>query len=256
VGVRALLTRDGFPDDPARDLALSHAVLQRASAGEIGPVLRVYRPGPTVAFGRLDAIRPGFAAAVAAATAHGFSPALRAPGGHAAAYHAQCLCIDEIVPESDPIVGMQARFAERAELFAGALRDLGVDSRVGEVPGEYCPGAFSVNSRGVRKLVGTAQRVVRGAWLFGSVIVVDDPEPLERVLSAVSGPLGLSWHPEAFGTVGREVPGITVDDVRSALTAAYASHYAFVEGPLDEETVASAGQLLDRHVLDTRESAL
>ena len=68
-----LLVRDGFPDDPALDIAVGHALLERAAAGAIGPTLRVYRPGATVAFGRLDALRPGFGAAVAAARAHGFS---------------------------------------------------------------------------------------------------------------------------------------------------------------------------------------
>ena len=39
------------------------------------------------------------------------------------------------------------RFEEVAGLIADALRALGVDARVGEVPGEYCPGAYSVNAR-------------------------------------------------------------------------------------------------------------
>ena len=60
------------------------------------------------------------------------------------------------------------------ELLAGALRQLGVPAGVGEVPGEYCPGEFSVHDGGGRKLVGTAQRLVPGGWLFSSMIVVTD----------------------------------------------------------------------------------
>jgi len=37
------------------------------------------------------------------------------------------------------------------------------------VPGEYCPGEFSINDGHGHKLIGTAQRLVRGAWLFGTV---------------------------------------------------------------------------------------
>src|SRR6185295_10261076 len=73
------LVRDGFPGDPALEVAVGHALLRRVARGEIGPTLRVYRPGATVAFGRLDRLRPGFAAAVVAARAHGFEPVLRQP---------------------------------------------------------------------------------------------------------------------------------------------------------------------------------
>jgi hypothetical protein len=65
------LLRAGFPDDPALDVAVGHALLERAARGEIGPTVRVYRPGATCAFGRLDTLAPGFGAAVAAARAHG-----------------------------------------------------------------------------------------------------------------------------------------------------------------------------------------
>jgi hypothetical protein len=48
-----------------------------------------------------------------------------------------------------------------------------VDARVDEVPGECCPGAESVNARGQVKLVGTAQRLVRDAWMFSAVVILD-----------------------------------------------------------------------------------
>ena len=142
------LVRHGFPDDPALDVAIGHALLERAAHGEIAPTLRVYRPGPTVAFGRLDRLRTGFGASVAAARAHGFEPVLRQPGGHAAAYGAGALCLAVVRPEAMALPALQARFSEAADLLAGALRAVGVDARVGEVPGEYCPGAWTVNARG------------------------------------------------------------------------------------------------------------
>ena len=73
----------------ALELAISHALLTRVAAGELPSTLRIYRPAPAVAFGKLDTLRPGYAAAVDAARAHGYEPVLRLPGGHAAAYNAR-----------------------------------------------------------------------------------------------------------------------------------------------------------------------
>ena len=53
--------------DPALDVALPHALLGLVAAGRRGPVLRCYRPHPTVAFGRRDSFLAGFPGAVAAA---------------------------------------------------------------------------------------------------------------------------------------------------------------------------------------------
>ncbi len=108
-------------------------------------------------------------------------------------------------------------------MLVGALRTLGVDAALGPVPGEYCPGEFSINDGHGHKLVGTAQRLVRGGALFGTVILVADPEPIREVLTAVYEQLGLSWDPGTVGAVQTTAPGVTVDDVHAAVRAAYAS---------------------------------
>jgi hypothetical protein len=41
--------------------------------------------------------------------------------------------------------GIDEQFRGYAELWAGVLRGYGVDAWVGAAPGEYCPGAYSVN---------------------------------------------------------------------------------------------------------------
>ena len=201
----ALVRHDGSGSG-ALDVATAHALLQRVSAGAAPSTLRLYRPGPTVAFGRLDALRPGFAAAARAAREHGFEPVLRAPGGQASAYQRESVVLDLAVADADAITGVQTRFAELAALLAGALRSLGVDARVGAVPGEYCPGAHSVNAGGRVKLVGTAQRIVRGGWLFAASVVVRDAEPVRAVLEAVYDRLGVAWdpaRPEPWPTASR-----------------------------------------------------
>src|SRR5215211_7107640 len=200
------LVQAGFPDDPALDVAVGHALLRTAARGAVGPTLRVYRPGPTVAFGRLDTLAPGFGAAVAAARAHGFAPVLRQPGGHAAAYDAGSLCLDQVRPEAEALPALQARFAQAAELLAGALRSVGVDARVGEVAGEYCPGQWTVNAGGRVKLAGTAQRLVRGASLLGVVIVVRGGARVRAVLEDVNAALGLEWDPATTGAAEDGVP--------------------------------------------------
>ena len=168
------LLRSGEAGSAALELAISHALLTRVSKGELPSTLRVYRPRDAVAFGKLDRLSDGYAAAVEAARTHGYEPVLRLPGGHAAAYNAQSIGIDVVWALDDPATGTHDRFANEGERLAAALRGLGVDARVGEVPGEYCPGAFSVNARGRVKLIGTAQRLVKEAAL-GPQRHVDQP---------------------------------------------------------------------------------
>jgi octanoyl-[GcvH]:protein N-octanoyltransferase len=248
-GAAVRLVRDGFPGDPALDVAVGQALLRRAARGEVGPTLRVYRPGPTVAFGRLDRLRQGFAGAVAAARAHGFEPVLRQPGGHAAAYDADSVCLDVVRPEAEAIPALQARFADAAELLAGALQTVGVDARVGEVPGEYCPGAWTVNAGGRVKLAGTAQRVVRGASLLGAVVVVAGGARVRAVLEDVYAELGLAWDPATAGAADDGVPGLTVEAVERAIVGAYRAREPLEEGALDPATVALARELAAGHRL-------
>jgi octanoyl-[GcvH]:protein N-octanoyltransferase len=246
--VRFAVIREVVARPPALEVAVAHALLERANAGEIGPVLRIYRPAPTVAFGRLDALRPGYAAAARAASARGFEPVLRAPGGHAIAYHDGCLGIDEVVPAEDPIAGMQERFAASGELLAGALRSLGVDARVGRVPREFCPGDYTVNARGRVKLVGTAQRVVRHGSLLAASVAVSDGAALRDVLAGVYAALELDWDEATAGAVSGELgAAVTLDDVERAVLAAYGERHELVEGALEPATLAAARRLESWH---------
>ena len=176
------LLRDSFPERPALDIAVSHALLLRVARGEAQPAVRLYRPAPTLAFGRLDALRPGFAEAGEAARDAGFEPIVRLAGGHAAAYHEQSLIYEEIVAQGDVTAGLHDRFRDGADLLAGALAGLGVETQVGEIPGEYCPGAYTVSAAGRLKLVGSAQRAVRGAALLSAFILVGDGDRLRGAL--------------------------------------------------------------------------
>src|SRR3954453_18810153 len=233
------LVRAGAGQSAALELAISHALLTRAGAGELPTTLRIYRPAGAVAFGKLAALRPGFQDAVAAARQHGYEPVLRLPGGHAAAYNAQSVGIDVVWALDDPVPGTHDRFAAEGERLAGALRRLGVDARVGDVPGEYCPGAYSVNARGRVKLVGTAQRLIRGAALLGASIVVGDGPGVRAVLRDVYAALELEWDDATAGAVDEEVP-TTLDAVEAAVVAAYGE---LTPAALDDATLGLRREL-------------
>ncbi|WP_028060087.1 lipoate--protein ligase family protein [Candidatus Solirubrobacter pratensis] len=241
-----LLVRGEPAESAAHEISLSHALMLRVAAGELPSSLRLYRPAPTVAFGKLDTLRAGYAEAAEAARRHGYEPVLRMPGGHAAAYHHQSLGIDIVYAAADPIPGTHERFRDAGERLAGALADLGVDARLGEVPGEYCPGAYSVNARGKVKLIGTAQRLVRGAALLGATIVVRDGAGVRDVLRDVYEKLEIGFDDSTAGSVAEEVPGVGVNDVERAVLAAYAD---LEYGRVDGDTLALARTLVPEHRL-------
>jgi octanoyl-[GcvH]:protein N-octanoyltransferase len=240
---------DSFPDDAALDTAVSRAIMHEVAAGRLSETLRIARPAPVVAFAKRDALAPGYAAAVAAARAQGFGGVLRLAGGRAAIFHEGTLELAHAVPDPDPKPGIHHRFEATATLLAGALRTLGADARVGEVPGEYCPGRWSVNAAGARKLAGIGQRVVARGSHTGAVIVVDGAERIREVLGPVYRALELDWDPGTVGAVEEEVEardGLW-EAVRDALLARYAERYELVPGAVDAETLRLARRLAADH---------
>lgn len=220
----------------AEDLDFGIELLNRARRGHLEPMLRLYRPKPTVAFGQRDAKLPGFEAAARACRGLGFEPLVRKAGGRAAAYHEGTLVVDHVEPHQDAIAGAKNRFSYFGGMLADALRSVGVHAAVGEIPGEYCPGEFSVHGVDPEfpahrvKLIGTAQRVVSGAWLFSSVVVVQDSAPIREVLTASYEALGLDWDPATAGAADDLLPGVDVPAVEEAIIKAYAGHAELRDG--------------------------
>lgn len=193
--------------------------------GELPSRVRLYRPRPVVAFGRRDELNPRFPLAVDAAARHGFETLVRRVGGHAAAYHPGCLVVDHFQYAADAVSGNHERYGVFGRMFADALTQLGVPAGVGELPGEYCPGEYSVwgqKPAGEKvKLIGTAQRVVAGAWWFSSGLVVEGSEQLRAVTSDVYEALGLPLDPATVGAVQDIEPLVTVDDIEDMVLEAY-----------------------------------
>ena len=219
----------------------------RVAAGELQETLRIARPGTTVAFAKRDAVSSGYDAAVRAAREQGFEATLRLAGGRAAVFHDGTMEIGHAVPDAEPRAGIHERFRQTAGRLARALATLGVDARVGEVVGEYCPGRYSVNARGAAKLAGIGQRLVGGGSHTGVVLVVEGEERINAVLEPVYSALGLGWEPAVTGSVRTEEPSATWEGVAEALVAEFAREYELVEGTVDSETLALAHELVEEH---------
>jgi octanoyl-[GcvH]:protein N-octanoyltransferase len=201
---------------PQQDMDLSMAALRDLALPRAEIRLRVHHPQPTAAFSRVDSLASGFPAAEDAARAHGFAPVVRPAGGRLAAYRG-ALVLDLVGPHPEARRHIRERFRAAGAALAAGLRRLGVDARVGSVRGEYCPGEFSVNAGGERKLVGTAQRLTRHGYLFSAVVLVADPEPVRAVLRDCNRALEFDWDPASVGCVADSVPGITVEAVTAEL---------------------------------------
>ena len=235
------------PADEALELAVGYALLRR-TASDGGAAVRIRRPAmPAVVFGRRDTRLPGFPSAVLAAREHGFEPLVRATGGRAVAYDDAALVVDLVSADPDPQAGHDRRFAEFGARMARVFRELGIDARLGAVPGEYCPGAFSVNARGVSKLVGTAQRIVRNAWLFSSLIVVGGENRLRPVLAEVYAHLGQPFDPASAGSLAGELASLDAETVERAILADYRAGWDLIPQPLDEAVLARARELSGEH---------
>ncbi|CAL8897624.1 lipoate--protein ligase family protein [Kocuria varians] len=218
-----------------QDYRRALAILDAARGGATEPVLRVYQPRPTVAFGRRDELNPGFPRARQAALDAAFTPLVRRVGGRAAAYHGGCLVVDHVEPDPDPKTGIQDRYRLFGDMIVAALEELEVPAQVGEIPGEYCAGEYSVHAPGTPahpdrpvKLAGTAQRVVSGAWYFSTVLVVEEAEPLRDVLDEVYTNLSVPWEPSTAGCVADVRPGTTVAEVEQALMDVYGRYSAYM----------------------------
>ena len=198
-----------------------------------------------VAFGRQDVNSSGYPDAVRAARAGGFEAVQRLAGGRAAVFHECTIAFAWAGRARDTWSGTHDRFRTIARIVERALRRLGVDARTGEIPREYCPGAYSINARGQAKLAGIGQRLIKGGWHIGGVIVVAEADRVRDVLVPVYEALGLDWDPATTGALDQEVPGIGWEEVAAALRAELPAHEP---AGLDAATLALAERFEPEHL--------
>lgn len=231
------------------DTAVSAAILEEVSLGVSPPTLRLHRPPAVVAFGSMDRPAPGFARAVAAARGGGYATVMRLAGGRAAVFHEGTIGLALARPEPNPKAGIRERFEALSTIVVEALRSLGLDARVGEVPGEYCAGTYSVNASGRRKLAGVGQRLGTSAAHVGAVVVASGADEIRGVLEPVYRELGIDWDPATVGSAEAEDPALGWDDVAEAILDAFGRRFRLAEGEIGAATLERAARLVPRYEL-------
>ncbi len=239
--------RQGYDDSDGLDTGVSDALLRRVGDGSAPETFRISTPGNVVAFGKQDRIAPGFDRATELARRHGFASVIRLPGGRAAVFHDEVISFSWTIPNADPIRDIRKRFALVAELVITTLAGLGIDASIGEIPGEYCPGEFSVSHDGSIKLAGIGQRLTKRAAHVGGVLVVGGSERIREVLVPVYGALGIDWDPSTVGALDDVIPTLDSSTVADALATALSATMPTTESALDEETLDLARTLAPAH---------
>jgi lipoate-protein ligase A len=211
--------------------------------------LRLWRPlRAALSVGRLDARHPRLAEVLALARAAGVTPVRRLAGGHAATLDPGSLCLGWAQPHPR-LEESGTRYELIAETIAEALGALGVTSSLGESPGEWCPGAWSVQGP-AGKLAGLAQRVISGAAWCEALIVIHASPELRVLARQVHRVLGLEWSESAQGELAALLP--RAPDLHAALAdelvAALAVRFGSAQrGPLPAEIHAAAIALAAEH---------
>ena len=245
---RIRLSRESFREPAALDTAVSRALLRQVAQGDAPETLRLYTPADVVAFGPQDTRADGYGRATAAARSAGFEAIERLAGGRAAVFHSGTIAFSWTMQDTVPREDVMARFDEAADIMMRALRRLGIDAQVGEVPGEYCPGQHSVNARGKRKLMGVGQRLIRGAAHVGGVVVMSGGDRIRDVLLPVYRALGVDWRPETVGSIEDELGVTDYDAAAQAILDEFAARYELYDGALSLETLRLAKRLEGEHV--------
>lgn len=138
---------------------------------------------------------------------------MRLAGGHAAAYDDNCLVVESIRREDRVIGNLESRYQEMASLLTEAAAAAGVSLELGALPGEYCPGRFSLHLPGGPKVGGIAQRIIRGAGLTTAVLAVRGGEQLRATIADVYAALDLPVRPETAGAIADCHPNVATETI-------------------------------------------
>lgn len=259
---RLALVDASFAGRAALGTGVSAAILRRVARGDLPTTMRMHRTGRILAFGRIDRLAPGYPRALEIAREHGYEPIERMAGGRAAVFHEGTIAFSRASREASLRSGTTERFRLIAEILTAALRRLGVDARIGEVEGEYCPGEWSINWAGRTKLAGIGQRVVAGGAHVGGVLVFRGADAIREVLGPTYAELGLNWDPSTAGSVedalgapaaptGGEDPLLV--DLVAAMRAELSARFRVESAELDAETMRLAEDLRGFHTPKPRD---
>lgn len=145
------------------------------------------------------------------------------------------MVLDIVSNDTDPHSLVNERFLAIAEIFVEAFDRLGINSKIGEVPREYCPGKYSVISENV-KLVGSAQRIMRGGWLLSAFVVVKNIVLVREVLTRVYRELSVDMDPSTVCDLSAFAPDVSVDNVSLSLVAVFKDRFYITDCDLAVDT--------------------
>ncbi len=210
----------GRAADPEGDRATTRRLA--GWVGETGqPAVRVWRPHPTVAFGRRDTTRDGYERALQAAAESGYAVLERSVGGHAVAFTGTTIAVLRAEPVDEARTGIQKRYDRVTGAVARALAGVGATVEQGEPDGAFCPGTHSLSADG--KIAGLAQRVRREVALTSGVVVVRDHDRIAEVLDPVYDALDIPFDRDAVGSVARAGGTGDPEQVTAALQSSLAT---------------------------------
>ena len=231
----------------AADDDLAHVSVALRAARDVpdgARLLHLRASGPAVAFSRRDTHRPGFAAAARVAAELGFPPLVRHVGGAFAPLSAGSLVIDHYGTSPDASTTSMVRFGEHSKVLRVCLNDLGLDARVGEIAGEYCPGEFSLNIAGRVKVAGVAQRVSGRAWVVSTVLQVHGVAALREVTARCAQELGEYVDVSTMGDLETEGVPIVLADVAAHVAGAFVRAGLVAAADVLDETLSVRGARL------------
>ena len=121
-----------------------------------------------------------------------FEPMLREGGGHAVVYDDRSVVVEEVTRERRDRHRHPGALRQGTAGIVDALRSLGLDPEVGELPGEYCAGAHSVTSTGSRSPArpSASSAALRSSPRSSSSAAATDPRGTHRHLRGAGARLG------------------------------------------------------------------
>lgn len=191
--------------DPLLDVGVARALLERAAQTGAGALMLWHPLAPALSLGRLDIRDPRSPQLTTLARDACVTVVRRLAGGRAATLDAGCLCLGWAQPHAR-LEQSSARYQLLADTIISALGDLGIDGSVGEAPGEWCPGAWSVQGPN-GKLAGLAQRQIAGAAWCEALIVIERPPTLAMLSRQVHELLDIPWRETAHGQLAALLSG-------------------------------------------------
>lgn len=161
-------------------------------------VIALGTPQDAICFSRLDQLSHGYGQALQLARGMGLPAVKRISGGSAVAAHSGVLRVLLAAPHRPGDIAVKHRFSPMLSALSSALLSLGISPKSGELPGEYCPGEFSLSYQG-KKLVGIGQRSRRSAHHLCAMISLSGAGKTVSMLEPIYGALGRNFDPDRVG---------------------------------------------------------